>query len=230
MSAFVNVPDFPFASGTALRRAGERLAGRGSFVLYLTNKLRHQPDSGRARREHEILRRLAPGFEEERATLDALLLPFASPTLVRTEAEAPGRGGGPAAAREERFARRAAPMGRRDHLAGAALRLGSHPLRGLLSAAASGRQPWPTSGAARGKRRKRDRPGPGPLCQPRSLRIDVRGRRGWRQREGQAGRDRPVAARRLLSPTRGSRSSPTRARLSTPLRRYSSDSSCSTTN
>ena len=69
MSAFVNVPDFPFASETALHRAGERLAGRRSFVLYLTNKLRRQPDSGRAHREHEIPHRLVPRVDNHYGVL-----------------------------------------------------------------------------------------------------------------------------------------------------------------
>lgn len=118
----MSLPEFIFADHAALHRPRDQLPGRKPSVLYLTNKLRRQPDSGGARREYEILRRLTPrfdihyvaltpNFEEERATLDALPLPFASATLVRTHAET-ARDSKTFGTWNERFAHHAAPVGR----------------------------------------------------------------------------------------------------------------------
>ena len=101
-----------------VRHRGYVLTDRGRApVLYLSNKLRRTPDSGGARRDWELLKRLTarfdvhyvaftPGFDEEAAYLDTLALDFASATVVRGGRE-PGIEGTPA-----RIHDHANPLGR----------------------------------------------------------------------------------------------------------------------
>lgn len=89
-------------------------------MLYLTNKLRRYPDSGGARREHELLRRLTgrfdihyvaftPDFPEEAGAVETPPLAFASTTVVAAGDAAPPASG---PSLPERISAHAAPIGR----------------------------------------------------------------------------------------------------------------------
>jgi glycosyltransferase involved in cell wall biosynthesis len=112
---------FPFAPQEAVHCALHAPRPARRPVLYLTNKLRRRPDSGGAKREHEILCRLherfdlhyvacTPAFEEERAIVCAPPLPFISVTILRTGKLLPP----PAdAALPERMRDHASPIGQK---------------------------------------------------------------------------------------------------------------------
>ncbi|GGE96598.1 hypothetical protein GCM10007285_25310 [Stappia taiwanensis] len=89
-------------------------------MLYLTNKLRRHPDSGGARREHELLRRLVarfdihyvaftPDYSEEAGAVAASPLAFASTTVVAAGDAVPPASG---PSLPERISSHAAPIGR----------------------------------------------------------------------------------------------------------------------